>query len=89
MIEYLKVIGFMGQDGQRQEEMFDECQIVLVAVTSPQLNGGDGPQAVHPLHINEIYRNGLIDVKMGDQFTRYTRIVRLHDSDLETKKLEE
>lgn len=86
-IEYLKVVGFVGQNGSVQEEMFDECQIILVSITSPQLNGDDGPQAVHPLHVNELDRNGLLPVKKGDEFVRKTTLTRLNDNEESWNKI--
>lgn len=79
MIEYLKVVGFAGENGSVHEKIFDECQIILVEVTSSTLGGG--PQGVHPIHINELDRNGLLPVKKGDQFVRKTTLARLNDNE--------
>ncbi len=86
MIEYLKVVGFCCENGQPRKEMFNGCQIILVEVTSPQL---DGPCGVHPLHVNEIERYGLGEPKLDDQFIRATKITRLYNSELELKKITE
>ena len=79
MIEYLKVVGFCGEAGQPHKEMFEGCQIILVEITSSTLGGG--PQGVHPLHINELDRNGLLPVKKGDEFVRKTMLTRLNDNE--------